>query len=462
MTIGCGASLAHPALATVLSSAPNYPGHGDSTHGRGGQVLCVENLNDSGTGSLRAALTTPGPRLIVFNIGGLIELQSPIVVTEPNYAVYGQTAPGDGITLTYDIPHTANNGCLRLEASNGLIMHIRSRPRAPDVFTDAVRALSIGNNAARPVQRIAIIHSSLTWASDECLTIWGTGDTNPISHFTIACNLIAEPLNYSYGNADLSDPRGFPAIIGAANDNIPTDVSMYWNVWAHGRVRNPKLGCDRFDSFQNIHYGGTTNSMEVTNTASFPIEGIIEDSEFRDAPYTPSLPGNGQILFRGNTVNLFAQNNNRTLVNGNLSTVVYDDDFDILNFVNSPGFTCPRPELLPPAWDDTVIAMAGALPRDSNDSRIMQDVIDQTGFIVDCVDSLEVTPFNSNCAASVQFDQPSTTIGQPVFDINQIDKIPDQWKVDECGLPSGTDTTKEFDPVGYSYFEHYINQNFGF
>jgi len=77
-------------------------GFGTSTPaGRGGAILRVTNLNDAGAGSLRAALEATGPRTVIFEVGGMIDLSDDIYITSPYLTVAGQTAPSPGITLRY-------------------------------------------------------------------------------------------------------------------------------------------------------------------------------------------------------------------------------------------------------------------------------------------------------------------------------------------------------------------------
>ena len=88
----------------IKSNIPAFPGaEGGGAYtpgGRGGKVIVVNSLADSGPGTLREACETGGARIVVFNVSGVIRLKTPINVRAPYITIAGQTAPGDGVCVT--------------------------------------------------------------------------------------------------------------------------------------------------------------------------------------------------------------------------------------------------------------------------------------------------------------------------------------------------------------------------
>jgi len=108
-------------FARDIPAFPGAKGFGANTPGgRGGAVIGVENLNDSGPGSLRAACDAEGPRIVVFRVGGIIDLKKEIKVSKPFLTIAGQTAPGDGICL--------RNCEFSVKTHDVIVRYLRSRP----------------------------------------------------------------------------------------------------------------------------------------------------------------------------------------------------------------------------------------------------------------------------------------------------------------------------------------------
>ncbi len=175
---------------------PTAEGYGRFARGgQGGRIIEVTNLNDSGAGSLRQAIEVEkGPRIIVFRVGGVIELKSRLVIPSDGGEVYvaGQTAPGDGITLiNYDFGV--------LGASDVIIRHIRVRPG--DYCNDSIGAMGMAS-----ANHSIIDHCSMSWATDEGFSSRGS------KNISFQWNIIGETLNNSVHH--MGKPHSFAASIG--------------------------------------------------------------------------------------------------------------------------------------------------------------------------------------------------------------------------------------------------------
>lgn len=172
------------ALGTTTASAiPAFPeaqGWGAaSVGGRGGRVIAVTNLNDSGAGSLRAALEADGPRIVVFRVAGVIHLQSAISLAgHPFVTVAGQTAPGGGITL--------RGARIRPDTHDVVIRFLSVRPGL-EADKDA-DGFKFTNGASR----VVLDHTSVSWARDENFDIYCGSDA--CKDITFSSNLIGEGL----------------------------------------------------------------------------------------------------------------------------------------------------------------------------------------------------------------------------------------------------------------------------
>jgi hypothetical protein len=177
------------APAPRVPAFPGAEGAGAVTPGgRGGRVIQVTSLADSGAGTLRAALEAAGPRIVVFKLSGIITLQSKLRVNHPFLTVAGQTAPGDGICIR---GHT-----VEINASDVVLRHLRFRRGN---LTDRDDAL----NARSSPGRIIIDHCSFSWGLDENVSIYrnmksqpdGTEEKAPIEQITIQWSISSEALN---------------------------------------------------------------------------------------------------------------------------------------------------------------------------------------------------------------------------------------------------------------------------
>ena len=225
VTALCVSLGAHP--ATAQDPALAFPGaEGAGRHaagGRGGAVLRVSNLDDSGPGSLRAAIEADGPRTIVFDIGGTIRLASPLTILRGRVTLAGQTAPGGGVTLR-DQP-------LIIAADDVIVRHIRSR--LGDESGVEADAISIERG-----RRIILDHVSASWSVDETLSVGSRYDPpeRGVYDVTVQWSVIAESLN---GSGHAKGEHGYGSLVRGGHG---AHMTFHHNLWAAHRARMPRPG----------------------------------------------------------------------------------------------------------------------------------------------------------------------------------------------------------------------------
>ncbi len=163
-----------PLDTTALRSFPGAEGFGAfAKGGRGGRVIAVTNLNDTGPGSLREAIEAKGPRTVIFRVGGVIEAHSQLTIREPFITVAGQTAPGDGICIRADTRTHADGFVLR-QTHDVILRFLRVQlgqgPQEPH-YDDGGDCISIYDST-----NFIIDHCSTHWGTDETLSATGTVD----------------------------------------------------------------------------------------------------------------------------------------------------------------------------------------------------------------------------------------------------------------------------------------------
>jgi len=223
---------------TVLAQVPAFSGaegFGAVTPGgRGGDVLHVTHLGNSGPGSFRAALEASGPRTVVFDVSGIIQLESELNVTNPYLTIAGHTAPGAGVIVAGET--------VSLDTHDIIVRYMRFRRGAVDQNR---RDDALGSD--RTTGNIIIDHVSASWGLDENMSIYrnkinppllpGGSTVLPTRNVTIQWSISSEalnPFNHAFGST-----------LGGAG------VNHHHNLWACNTGRNPSLSFSFFIDFRN-------------------------------------------------------------------------------------------------------------------------------------------------------------------------------------------------------------------
>jgi len=326
------------------------------------EVLRVTNLDADGPGSLRRAIDAPTPRLVVFEVGGVIDLRgASLVVRHPQLTIAGQTAPDPGITLI--------RGGLVVETHDVVVQHIAVRPG--DGARGAPDALGAHRGSAGPVYNVLFDHCSATWGIDENLSVGGPADAEPdaTAHgVTLRRCLIAEGLSHA------NHPKGEHSKGTLIHDGI-RDVTITGCLFAHNRERNPRLkGGTRTIVAGNVMYNwgsacigvGAGGNKRMLEPAEAVVVGnvAIAGPDTRGKVFVKSVDPGARVFLKGNVTSLPLA------------------DAGVVQLTAPPPWS-----RVPDARADLdgVLRDAGARParRDPIDARIVQSVIRGDGRIID-------------------------------------------------------------------------------
>jgi hypothetical protein len=357
---------------------PRPPVFGEETlGGLGGVVVRVTTLAPTGPGSLGEALALEGPRVIVFEVGGIIDLaRTRLVIDEPFVTVAGQTAPSPGITLI--------RGGVSVRTHDVRIEHLRLRMGdagaavgdgfEPDMTTDGSEA-----------HDIVFDHVSVAWGVDENLSISGPRFDGPQATsraVTIKNSIIAEGLNASVHEKGAHS-------MGTLIHDYCSDVAVVGNLYAHNDERNPWFkGFATGVIVNNVVYDPGTWAMrlgavlgEWTDSGITP-EGPRVSIVSNVMIHGPSTPPERAMVGSNSNGAAYLEDNLAFDASGAPATVV---DARVIRLLERPTWPVGL-DVLPAAQVlDRVLATAGARPRerDAVDARIVAEVSTGSGSLVD-------------------------------------------------------------------------------
>lgn len=438
----------------VIPAFPGAWGGGMfTTGGRGGKVIAVTNIKDSGPGSLRAALETAGPRIVVFRVAGTIKVDGDLNINHPDITIAGQSAPGDGICIA---------GTLNINTHNVIIRHLRVRRGVP------VGGQGDDNIGGNPHHHIIIDHCSTSWGMDENISLYRhmrpsldgkTQIKDPAEHITIQWTISSEAL----------DAKGH-AFGGTWGGNPST---FHHNLFASNTARNPSIGMSgAFDFRYNVVFnwrhrsidgGDETSTVNLINNYFKPGPATNNDMRAVFARIEQrSMYSPGSAWAEGNWYPKAANRPGKWYVAGN---IMYDNK-EVTNTnwagmraketniarVNTPFEGWPvAPHQTAEVVFESVLTKAGAtLPkRDAVDSRVTEMVrtgkpMTKTGIIKD-VSEVGGYPTLTYNPAQVARDSDG-------------DGMPDEWEIKNKLDPKDPkDGAMDSDGDGYTNVEEYLN-----
>ncbi len=430
------ASRPQPSVGQV--AFPGAEGYGRFARGgRGGDVYHVTQLTDDGPGSLREGIrSAAGPRTIVFDLSGTIELKTPLKVDKSFLTIAGQSAPGDGICVrdqTFAIK----------KASHIIVRYVRfrlgdenkPRPSAPDCLnTD-------------DVDHVIFDHISATWGID------GNHDLRRGGNFTLQWSIYAEALN------DSLHEKGTHAMLASFRD-LTASISLHHNLFASSRERHPMLGgSPRTDpqAIADFRNNVIYNVSGATNLGNCRFN--IINNYFQPGPNTPKgarpiatktentgacrafLAGN---LFAGNAAwnadNFQAIDVTRWATGGylkvSLESIRAADEFDV-------GAARPQTDSAQQAYDRVLRSAGASCHRDAADARLVAGVRDGTHRMINSQNDVGGWPKLATAPLPADKDR---------------DGMPDAWERAHGLDPSdANDRNADRDGDGFTNLEEYLN-----
>lgn len=392
-----------------------------ATGGRNGSVYIVTNLNNSGPGSLRDAVSQPN-RIVVFEVGGVIKITTRIVVS-PNVTIAGQTAPGGGITVY-------GNGVSFSGASNAICRYIRFRMgKSGDSGKDAM-GIANGRN-------MIFDHISVSWGRDENFSISGENPAN----ISIQNSIIGQGLwSHSCGGLIQTD----------------SGVSLYRNLYIDNQTRNPKVkGKNEF--VNNIVYNWGGGGGYILGDSGGESFANIFNNYFIKGPYTTIAPfTRGNLNFKA-----YASGNYYdTARDGNLNGYVltqpdYGVGVDSIDWQTS-AFAYPiqpgSASVIPAAdlYASMVNTVGGSYPGRDPADTLMIGELSTLGITANPINTFTDETTLLPGGTGIVFNAPAPA------DTDR-DGMPDAWETAHSLNPASAADAMVITASGYANLELYIN-----
>lgn len=421
-----------PPSVFAIPAFPGAEGFGSLTiGGRGGKIVEVTNLNDSGTGSFRDAVETKsGSRIVIFRVGGTIQANSIIYIKNPFITIAGQTAPGSGITIKGSPIFVQTNDVI----IRGLKMRIGDGPGADSLEKDGI---SVWGENRRQVSNVIIDHNSISWGVDENLSLWDESDNQ--NTVTFSWNIISEALNCSihFDPNENDNCHSMGMLINSPRGNI----SIHHNLFTSNYDRNPAIQSGNIELINNIVYNWGIHPTTI-------IGGYLNaiGNNYIKTAGTSQWLGYSGIHMEGSPAKVY--------LNGNIGPGGSDWD-TVKTYPSSLAATVrsSSPVFVGSGINATsaqialtdVLSKAGAI-RDSIDDRVIQNVKNGTSPVSGkwFIDSQnEVGGWSTYSRGDLALDSDN-------------DHLPDYFEQ----IHGGDLDPSAIAPSGYSWIEEYLNSFF--
>ena len=408
----------------AMRSFPSAEGFGAyAAGGRGGKIVLVTNLDDYVPGkdemipgSLRAACSIKGPRLVLFRISGMIPLKARLAIDQPYLTIAGRTAPGEGICL--------KNHATVISTHDVIVRNIRFRPG--DEMGMEPAALWLVN-----ASDVIIDHCSVSWGRDG--TLLATGDSKNI---TVQWCVISESLDGSkrgHGRGSLLKIR-------------EGGMTFHHNIFAHNRGENPEVAAHGSEAgpmiaFRNNVIYNWRDSVSYSGKGSVRIDYVgnylKQGPSTSDAKYAFVAGGKETRIYMAGNL-LIGQEKTRE----DNSRMVRTKGRQ--NIATRPLSVERAPVQAAKEAYDSVLTNCGAiLPRrDSADRRVIENIRAGTGGLVDSQKDVGGWPL---------------LLSDPPPKDTDNDGMPDIWELKYGLSPKRAGSDTDSDKDGYSNIEEYIN-----